>query len=144
MPAWKDVIAIGLRLPHTEVSTWYRTPGMKVAGKGFLRLRTEAEGGLVVFCDLDKKEALLRSGDPAFYTTPHYDGYGAILIDLKKVSRRELAHLVTESWRRRAPLKLLQEFDRQAAAPVKSESSKTPRRREPGTRTPRPPVRRGS
>jgi hypothetical protein len=25
-------------------------------------------------CQLDKKEALLASGDPAFYTTPHYDG----------------------------------------------------------------------
>ena len=48
MPTWKDVTTIGLALPKTEVSTWYGTPGMKVAGKGFLRLRTEAEGGLVV------------------------------------------------------------------------------------------------
>jgi len=111
MPTWEDVTTIGLALPKTEVSTWYRTPGMKVAGKGFLRLRTEAEGGLVVFCDMDKKEALLRSGDPAFYTTPHYDGYGAILVNLKKVTRAELTHLITESWRRRAPLKLLKLFD---------------------------------
>ena len=40
--------------------------------KGFLRLRTEAEGGLVVFVsDLGEKEALLNSGSGAFYTTPH-------------------------------------------------------------------------
>ena len=111
MPTWKDVTTIGLRLPKTEVSTWYGTPGMKVAGKGFLRLRTEAEGGLVVLCDPNKKGVLLRSGDPAFYTTPHYDGYPAVLVNLKKVKRAALVDLITESWRRKAPLKLLKEFD---------------------------------
>lgn len=111
MPTWKDVTTLALKLPKTEVSTWYGTPGVRVTGKGFLRLRTEAEGGLVVLCDLDKKAALLRSGDPAFYTTPHYDGFGAILVDLKKVKRAELAHLVTEAWRRKAPITLLKAFD---------------------------------
>ena len=89
MLTWKDVTTIGLALPKTHVSTWYGTPGMKVAGKGFLRLRMEAEGGLVVLCDPTKKAVLLRSGDPAFYTTPHYDGYPAILVNLKKVKRAE-------------------------------------------------------
>jgi hypothetical protein len=111
MLTWKDVTAIGLALPKTEVSTWYRTPAMKVAGKGFLRLRTEAEGGLVVLCDPDKKALLLRSGEPAFFTTPHYDGYPAVIVNLKKVKRAMLIELITESWRRKAPLKLLKEFD---------------------------------
>jgi hypothetical protein len=44
-----DVRAIALSLPGTTEEQWYQTPGYKVAGKGFLRLRTEAEGGLVVF-----------------------------------------------------------------------------------------------
>ena len=103
---------MALKLPKTEVSTWYGTPGVKVAGKGFLRLRTESEGGLVVLCDHDKKAALLRSGDPAFYTTPHYNGFGSILVNVKKVTRAELAHLITEAWRRKAPLTLLKEFDK--------------------------------
>ena len=46
-------------LPGTEESTWYRTPALKVAGKGYARLRTEAEGGLVLMCSLTEKEALL-------------------------------------------------------------------------------------
>ena len=46
MPTWTDVTTVALALPKTELSTWYGTPGVKVAGKGFLRLRTEAEGGL--------------------------------------------------------------------------------------------------
>jgi hypothetical protein len=111
MPTWKDVTEIGLALPQTEISTWYRTPGMKVAGKGFLRLRTEAEGGLVVFCDLDKKATLLRSADPTYYTTPHYDGYGAILVDLDRVDPTHLVELITESWRIKAPAKLRKAFD---------------------------------
>lgn len=69
-----DVVAAATALPGVEESTWYRTPALKVAGKGFARLRTEAEGGLVLFCTLHEKAALLASGNPAFCTTPHYDG----------------------------------------------------------------------
>ncbi len=50
-------------------------------------------------CSLPEKEALLASGDPAFSTTPHYDGYGAILVDLDQVDPVQLAELVEEAWR---------------------------------------------
>jgi hypothetical protein len=106
VPTWNDVVKIVSALPGTEVTTWYKTPGLKVGGKGFARLRTEAEGGLVVFCDLDAKAEMLESGDPAFYTTPHYDGHGSIIIDLKKVDRLRLVALLREAWRRRATPKL--------------------------------------
>lgn len=97
---------IGSRLPGVEVSTWFRSPALKVGGKGFARLRTEAEGLLVLMCELDEKEALLASGDPAFTTTPHYDGYPAILVDLDVVDDEQLAEMVTEAWRIKAPARL--------------------------------------
>jgi hypothetical protein len=106
MPTWDDVVAIARELPEVEESTSYWTPALKVAGKGFARLRTEAEGGLVLTCQLDEKEALLASGDPAFYTTPHYDGYGAIIVNLDRVERAQLAELVAEAWRLKAPRRL--------------------------------------
>ncbi|NYI88589.1 hypothetical protein HNR02_001912 [Amycolatopsis endophytica] len=106
MPTWDDVVAIGLTLPGVEESTSYRTPALKVAGKGFARLRTEAEGGLVLMCDLGEKAALLATGHPAFFTTPHYDGYGAILVDLDRMDREQLAELVESAWRLKAPAKL--------------------------------------
>jgi len=118
MPTWKDVTTIALALPKTEVSMWYGTPGVKVAGKGFLRYRMESDGGVVVLCDHDKKAALLASGDPAYYTTPHYDGYGSILVNLAKVKRADLVDLITEAWRRKAPLRLLKEFDAASSAPA--------------------------
>lgn len=106
MPSWDDVVAIGRGLPEVEESTWYRTPSLKVRGKGFARLRTEAEGLLVLMCSLEEKEALLASGDPAFTTTPHYDGYGAVLVDLERVDAAQLAELVEEAWRCKAPARL--------------------------------------
>ena len=106
MPTWDEVVESAKRLPEVEESTWFRTPSLKVAGKGFARLRTEAEGGLVLLCDLDEKAALLASGDPAFYTTPHYDGYAAILVDLDQVDPGQLAELVEEAWRIKAPARL--------------------------------------
>ena len=111
MPTWKDVVRIASKLPEVTESTWFRAPSLKVAGKGFARLRDEAEGGLVLMCDLDEKEAYLASGDPAFYTTPHYDGYGAILVDLGKIDREQLAEMIEESWRQKAPAKLRKAYD---------------------------------
>ena len=106
MPTWEDVVAIAAKLPSVTEGTSYRTPALKVAGKGFARLRTEAEGGLALWCELSEKEALLASGDPAFYTTPHYDGYGMILVDLDRVDEEHLAELIEQAWTLRAPAKL--------------------------------------
>ncbi len=109
-----DVRAIALSLPGTTEEQWYQTPGYKVAGKGFLRLRTEAEGALVVFVsDLGEKEALLSSDSDAFFTTPHYDGYPAVLVNLEKIDHDELRELITDSWLIKAPPKLRRQFESQ-------------------------------
>ncbi|MBO0851371.1 MAG: MmcQ/YjbR family DNA-binding protein [Pseudonocardia sp.] len=111
MVSWEDVVALAGALPSVEESTSYRTPSLKVAGKSFARLRTEAEGGLMLRCSLEEKEALLASGDPAFYTTPHYDGYGAILVNLDKMDATQLRELIEEAWRIKAPVRLRAAFD---------------------------------
>ncbi|MFY0406659.1 MmcQ/YjbR family DNA-binding protein [Solicola sp. PLA-1-18] len=111
MATWEDVVAHASALPGAEVSTWYRTPAVKVGGKGFVRLRDEADGALVVLCGLAEKEALLASGDPAFFTTAHYDGHGSVLVHLDRVDDAQLRELVTEAWRTRAPARVRQELD---------------------------------
>ena len=112
MATGDDVREIALALPEVTEDQWYRTPAYKVAGKGFLRLRTEAEGGLVVFVsDPGEKESLLSANPEAYYTTPHYDGYNIVLVNLAAVDLDELRELITESWRIRAPLRLLTAFD---------------------------------
>jgi hypothetical protein len=111
MTTWEDVVGLASQLPDVEVSTSYRTPALKVAGKSFARLRTEAEGGLMLLCEHAEKEALLASADPAFFTTPHYDGYGAILVDLEKVDPVQLRELIEDAWRLKAPPRLTRGLD---------------------------------
>lgn len=101
--SWDDVVTVASGLPKVEESTSYGTPALEVAGKLIARLRTEAEGGLVVMCSLAEKAALLASGDSAFYTTPHYEGHGSIIVDLDRVDTAELEELVIEAWRAKAP-----------------------------------------
>ena len=109
-----DVRRIALSLPETTEKPSYGTPGFRVKDKLFLRIRTEAEGGLVVFVsDLGEKEALLQSEPKKFFTTPHYDGYATVLVNLKAIGVRELRELITESWRLKAPKRVLDAFDAQ-------------------------------
>jgi hypothetical protein len=56
--------------------------------------------------DLDVKEMTLQDDRGIFFTTPHWNGYPAVLIripDLKRLSRPELRDLVEEAWLSRAP-----------------------------------------
>jgi hypothetical protein len=114
MASEDDVRAIALSLPGTTEEQWYQAPGYKVAGKGFLRFRTEAEGGMVVFVsDLGEKEALLTSNPAAFFTTPHYDGWPIVLVNLDVVDHDELRELITDSWLIKAPPRLRRQFESQ-------------------------------
>lgn len=103
---WAHVVRLATELPEVAESTSYRAPALEAAGKSFARLRTEAEGGLALRCDMAEKEALLASGDPAFYTTSHYDGYPYILIDLDRVEVDQLRELLDAAWWLVAPARL--------------------------------------
>lgn len=104
-------MAFARTLPEVEESTSYNTPALKVKGKLMARLRTEAEGGLVVMCSADEKAALLAAGDAAFFTTAHYDGHASVIIDLAAVDTAQLHELLTDAWRLKAPVRLRKEYD---------------------------------
>ena len=107
-----DVRGIALSLPETIEKPWYNTPGYRVKDKGFLRVRAEAEGGLVVFvADLGEKEALLASDPVKFFTTSHYDGYATVLVNLEAIDVDELRELIIDSWRSKAPKRVLDAYD---------------------------------
>ena len=107
MASWADVVAIGTALPEVEESTWFRTPALKVRGKSFCRMKEDGETLVIQVIDLEDKEALLRSDPEVFFTTPHYDGYAYVLVRLDRIGREQLAELVEDAWRLRAPKSLL-------------------------------------
>jgi hypothetical protein len=114
MADWETVCVLGAELPEVERGTWYGTPALKVSGKGFARLRED--GALVVMIDVLEREALMQSDRETFYITPHYQDYPAMLINLERVDREELRELLIESWRIKAPKKLLRAYDEGADA----------------------------
>jgi hypothetical protein len=55
--------------------------------------------------DLDVKELMLADDRGIFFTTPHFNGYAAVLMripGLARVDREELGDLVAEAWLTRA------------------------------------------
>jgi hypothetical protein len=111
VPSWDDVVAIGLRLPEVEVSTWFGTPSLKVRGKSMCRMRTDPDALVLRVIDLGEREALLQGQPDAFFSTPHYDGHPYVLVRLEAVDPGELAELIEDAWRIRAPKRVVKAYD---------------------------------
>ena len=109
MATWETVKDIAPRLPEVVESTWFRTPAFKVRKKSFVRLKEKDV--IVVLVDLEEKEILLRAHPERFFTTPHYDGYPAMLVRLSAIGSDELEEILTESWRRVAPKRLVKRLE---------------------------------
>jgi hypothetical protein len=56
--------------------------------------------------DLGEKEAVLASSSTAFFTIPHFDGYAAVLIQLKTVTKKALREAIIDAWLACAPSEL--------------------------------------
>ena len=107
-----DVRRVALSLPATTERPSYGTPGFRVRDKLFARIRPEDDSVVVWCADVGEKEALIASEPDKFFTVPHYDGYPTVLVNMNGVGIDDLTEALTESWRLRAPARLLAEFDR--------------------------------
>ena len=110
MASEDDVRRIALALPETEERSSYGTPGFRVKDRLFARIREP--GVLVVWvADEAEKDFLIRADPEKFFTIPHYDGHASVLVRLAAVDRDELAELLTDAWRTRAPRRVAEAFD---------------------------------
>lgn len=111
MPSEADLRRIALSLPETAEKPSYGTPGFRVKDKLFARIRED--GVAVVWCaDEAEKRALIESEPDKFFTIPHYHGHASVLVRLAEIDDEELAELLMEAWRVRAPKRLRAAFDR--------------------------------
>jgi hypothetical protein len=56
--------------------------------------------------DLAEKEAVLAASSDAIFTIPHFDGYAAVLIQLKGVTKSALRDALVDAWLACAPAQL--------------------------------------
>ena len=56
--------------------------------------------------DLAEKEAVLAAQPKAFFTISHFDGYAAVLIQLRSVTKRALREAILDAWLASAPARL--------------------------------------
>ena len=63
----------------------------------------------ILVADLGEKEAVLADAPRGFFTTPHFDGYPAVLVQLKTVMKRPLREAILDGWLAVAPAKLADE-----------------------------------
>jgi hypothetical protein len=56
------------------------------------------------------KFALIADEPELYFTTPHFDGYPAVLVRLAAIDERGLRELIVEAWLTQAPKRLVQEF----------------------------------
>jgi hypothetical protein len=113
-----DVRRIALALPETSEGSLYGTPGFRVRGKAFARLRDEGAVLVAWVAGEDEKEALIATQPEIYFTLPHYDGHPTVLVQLAAIDEEELRGVLREAWRVRAPRRLLASYD--AVQPIAS------------------------
>jgi len=64
--------------------------------------------------DLGEKEAVLAARPDAFFTIPHFDGYAAVLIQLRKATRAAVRDALVDGWLATAPADLARAYARGA------------------------------
>jgi hypothetical protein len=115
-----DVRRIALALPETSEAISRENRHWRVKDKGFVWERPLRRTDLEALGDsapdgpilgvrvehLGAKEALLASDPDVYFTTPHFDGYPAVLVQLDRISPEELQELIVEAWLVRAPKRL--------------------------------------
>jgi hypothetical protein len=60
--------------------------------------------------DLHEKEAVLAENTRGIFTIPHFDGYAAVLVQLRKVTKRALREAIIDGWLACAPHALGDEY----------------------------------
>jgi hypothetical protein len=118
---WKDVARIVEGLPETNEAsprTW-RVRKKLIAWERPLRkadheaLGDAAPDGDILGArvpDEGVKFALIADNPGVYFTTPHFDGYPAVLVRLAEIGVPELEELITEAWLAQAPKTLARAF----------------------------------
>ena len=108
---WDQLCKLGLELPEVKEDTWYRTPALKVRGKGFVRLKEDGESVVFFLESVEEQEFLMKTRPRVYFITDHYRGYPAVLARLSTLGAQEARLRLRGAWRLKAPRKLLSQLE---------------------------------
>ena len=60
--------------------------------------------------DVGVKDVLIADDPDVFFTTPHFNGFPAILVQLERIDLPTLDEVLVEAWLCRAPKRLAKEY----------------------------------
>jgi hypothetical protein len=123
---WEDVRRMALALPETTEQLSRGLPQWRVRDKLFVwerplrrsdleALGDDAPQGAILGARVEHvgaKSALIADDPTVFFTTPHFDGYPAILVRLDAIGLDDLHEVIVEAWLARAPRRLAAAWDR--------------------------------
>ena len=130
MATLDDAATVALELPEVVEGTGRSGRSWSVGGKTFAWERPFSKADLKRFGDapvpslpilavrvddLGEKEAVLAADQQGFFTIPHFDGYAAVLIELRAVGKRPLRAAIVDGWAACAPADLVAEHQRGAS-----------------------------
>lgn len=127
MATWDDVRRLALALPETNERESRGNRQWRVRDKLFVWERPLRASDLEALGDaapdgpilgarvehLVAKEALVADDSGVYFTTPHFDGYPAILLKLEQISVADLEEITVEAWLARAPKRLADAYLRE-------------------------------
>ncbi|MFC0527379.1 MmcQ/YjbR family DNA-binding protein [Phytohabitans kaempferiae] len=129
MASWDDVRRLALELPETdEVAGREGHLSWRVKEKAFVWERPLRKSDLAALGeaapdgpilgarvpDEGAKHALIADDPSVYFTTPHFDGYPAVLVQLDRIGTAELEEVVVEAWLARAPKRLAKAYRAEA------------------------------
>jgi hypothetical protein len=98
---WDAIAELALALPGAELSTSYGRPAVKVRGKMFVVVG-KSDDHFVLPATLDEIDLLIETEPEAFFQTPHYVGWEAVLVRYAAADAGRVAILIERAWSRRA------------------------------------------
>lgn len=112
----KSLRALCQKLPAAEEYVMVHHPAFRVGKKPFVIVGMSATDDTTLSINLGPMEQGELLDDDRFTRTPYIGQHGWVTIQVRDTSPPEIEKLVTESWRRVAGKKRLQEYDGAAAS----------------------------